>query len=531
MSPSYRNLSLIFLLFNISARWTVSSSASCGSTSGGPTDIPTVTLYGSGAYPWAETMIPWNCVYNIRDYLKTTSNVTEAFLNAQTDALQQTPPGGVIYFPADTYKITTLLPLSSNIVIRGDPTTTPAKSGKNPGKLSPATQFSCPLFSHYGVFSIGTNNSGVVNIDMDGCAIMLWPELGPNNQQFSWPTDFENYWFGATSITSLGKNKLVLSNLIHDVSFGYPSPSKPPQGQNIYPWSFSTAIACYSGENALVGNNLIAKANASTNIPITLQLRAQNHSMVNISTYYPTDNRYGIDVGRVLIGAVASAAVGNNGPCPNSWGSITPKCFPYLFPTGITVRDNYVYQNGRVGVSIASGIPDNAEIIGGGAQIYNNHVEVASNTTCWTVTGTTVTTGSDTNENRGYDIAGYGKNVTFNTGHIHNQFVPFGPYLTVDGEGILQQPGQNSAGLYDNFQYNDMSGSSSGAAIWYYDLLLSSTGIIANNIAGNPAEAFIGVWMERSQDQGMNFTAHNNTPAAQYCGGSPRKCVPIPVSN
>ena len=39
------------------------------------------------------------------------------------------------------------------------------------------------------------------------------------------------------------------------------------------------------------------------------------------------------------------------------------------------------------------------------------------------MTGTSLTTGADTNENRGFDIAGYGLNVSDNSGDISRQMV------------------------------------------------------------------------------------------------------------
>jgi hypothetical protein len=374
--------------------------ASCGSKSGGPTDSPAATQYGKGVYPWADSLVQWQCVYNIKDYPASSDDAS--FVAAQKDAVAG--GGGVIYFPAGSYSFTTNLMLASNVVIRGAPTTAPAKSGKNPGSLAPATKFLCPSRSHLGIFSLGANNTGVVNIDST-CAIMLWPELNPGGQTFSWPTDFENYWFGAKSINTLGGAKLVLGNLMHDISFGYPAPGRPASGQNTFPWVFSTAIAAYSMENALVANNLVRQSD-DIKSPVTLQLKAKNGTMVHVNTVYPTDDRYGIDVNVELIGAVSSAAVNPGGSCEPSWGSLTPQCFPWLFPLGIVIRDNYVHQNGRVGISFSSGLPKGSTTIGGGSQVFNNHVEVVAGTTCWTVDGTSVAGGSDTNENRGYNIFG-----------------------------------------------------------------------------------------------------------------------------
>ena len=79
-------------------------------------------------------------------------------------------------------------------------------------------------------------------------------------------------------------------------------------------------------------------------------------------------------------------------------------------------------MNGRVGISwsggdgVKEGVSGTA---GKGAVIYNNHVEVASGTYCYSVTGDKAATGHDTNENRGYNQCGYGSNVTQNTGIIN----------------------------------------------------------------------------------------------------------------
>jgi len=72
----------------------------CGSPSGGPTDAPTASLYGAGAYPWAEAMLPWACVYNVRDFAAASAD--ESFYLAQAAAVAG--GGGVVFFPAGTYK-------------------------------------------------------------------------------------------------------------------------------------------------------------------------------------------------------------------------------------------------------------------------------------------------------------------------------------------------------------------------------------------------------------------------------------------
>jgi hypothetical protein len=119
---------------------TTTAPTSCGSKSSGPVDLPTATFFGKGTYVWAETMILWNCVYNIKDYPSTTPD--KSFELAQAAASNN--GGGVVYFPAGTYKFNGHLYLNSSIAIRGVPTISKAKIGKLPGPLQPTTRFIFP---------------------------------------------------------------------------------------------------------------------------------------------------------------------------------------------------------------------------------------------------------------------------------------------------------------------------------------------------------------------------------------------------
>jgi hypothetical protein len=186
--------------------------STCGSPNGnkGPQDAPTASLYGAGVYPWADTLIPWACVYNIVDYA---GSPDDAFVAAQSAAVSG--GGGVVFFPAGVWKFTRNIPLESNVVIRGVPTTALAKQGKKPGPLSPTTIFECPDRMHQGILNIDPNATrlGVVNIDLSACAVMLWPGLLPV-QPPVWPAFLKAYWYGATAVSGLGSHKLVLSNKV-----------------------------------------------------------------------------------------------------------------------------------------------------------------------------------------------------------------------------------------------------------------------------------------------------------------------------
>ncbi|MCG8621340.1 MAG: hypothetical protein MJE68_04960, partial [Proteobacteria bacterium] len=265
----------------------------------------------------------------------------------------------------------------------------------------------------------------------------------------------KGYWWTAEDVIGMGQNKVVVGNKIHDVTYQHPNPDDS-SSKVIWPWSFSTAIASYSDNNTLVANNLIAKS--TTSMKTTLVLEGDK-----LTVPYPVDNRYGIDVNQVLMGGVIGKYMGHQ--CPAGQGKLVPSCFPWFFRRGLVIRDNYVYMNGRVGVNWSGG--GDGKTVGSGTQIYKNHVEVASGTTCWTFNGVKKVTGHDTNENRGYDQKGFENNVTMNTGHINRQKAADTPYMTVDGEGILMQAVNGNDGLRNLWYKNDLSGGSTGYLVFY----------------------------------------------------------------
>ena len=432
----------LLLLLDRNIEATVLNSATCGSSSGGPNDNPIAALYGNGTYPWADTLVNWSCVYNVKDY-------GGSFQSAQKAAVDN--GGGVVYFPAGTYSFTANIMLESNVVIRGEPTVAMAKKGTSPGSLSPKTVFKCTFGEHIGVFNADPKgeNFGIINVELDGCAVMFWPGLKSSSKSF------KSYWYTAEDVVGMGQNKVVVGNKIHDVTYQHPNPDE--SNSNItWPYSFSTALASYSDNNTLVANNLISKSTSTMKTTVVLDGQ-------KMEVPYLVDNRYGIDVNQILLGGVIGHYIGHQ--CPQDQGTLTPSCAPWYFRHGLVIRDNYIFMNGRVGVSW-SGSGD-GKTVGSGTLVYNNHVEVAAGTTCWSHNGVKKTTGHDTNENRGYDQKGYENNVTMNTGHINRQKAADTPYMTVDGEGILMQAVNGNDGLRNLWYKNDLSGGSTGYLVYY----------------------------------------------------------------
>eukprot|EP01043_Picozoa_sp_COSAG02_P045053 COSAG02_NODE_4082_length_5808_cov_3.266071_3_plen_611_part_00 len=456
-----------------------------------PTDNPVSALYGNGTYSWTDT-IPWDSVVSVADFVGD-------FSKAQDALLAKGNRGGVVYFPAGTYSFKQHIELKSGVVIRGAPTGSKmAKQGKKAGPLAPTTRFECPDRAHLGVFNAEANATGVgiVNVDLDGCAVMLWPALGDQ------PLSMKTYWYEAQSIKGMGSNKIVLGNRIRNVNYDDFSPKDSAWGKatsgssSPWPWSFSTAVAVYSDSNALVANNLLAQSTKSATMVTGAGKKVP----------YPYDNRYGIDVNKVLLGGAFGKLVpgASPGKCTDA-----QQHFPWSFRPGLAIRDNWVYGDGRVGISFSGG--GDGEVVGSGTQVIANHVEHKKGSTFWGFSPTHTPHGSDTNENRGYDQGGTENNVTMNTGHIHRQKIADSPYLTVDGEGILVQC-TNGNNQYNNlWQDNDLTGGTSGYIAYYGVNVVQNNQILRNKV--NPDQHIGFMNMDTSVDELHGNDCKGNTPA------------------
>jgi hypothetical protein len=156
----------------------------------------------------------------------------------------------------------------------------------------------------------------------------------------------------------------------------------------------------------------------------------------------------------------------------------TPSNDPFLFRTGVLIRDNWIYKTMRVGIIAA----------GQGLQVLHNNVLDKSGKQ-WGLdpTGQKQTTNSTTDEDRGVDWSGATVTISNNTLAVYPQvFVNAQTGLTtgydsVDGEGILIQ---------------ECCGGS----------LVTGATITANTITG--PNAYIGMYKVQNV---ANVTIENNT--------------------
>lgn len=206
-----------------------------------------------------------------------------------------------------------------------------------------------------------------------------------------------------------------------------------------WPYRFCTVIGLTAPINVHIGNNLIAPASKSFTTKVSFQTKRSGGTNFTGDLPFAYDNRYGI---------VLAAGSNNKNPPkaqdselhPVMWRALRSGDGPAV-GTNLSISSNYVFQNGRVGISWAAS-DNGGKDRGTGIRVTGNHVEVAAGTTCYSVEGRHLATGSDTNENRGYDQSGTGCFVQNNTAHINRQYVlnsdpPFkrSSYMTTDGEG------------------------------------------------------------------------------------------------
>ena len=379
----------------------------CGSPSGGPTDNPIAAKYGNNAYPWTEA-IKWDCVYNIQDFSGATMG--DRFQAARDAAAA----GGVIYFPAGTYRFNDNLYLNDGIVLRGE---TPAVTDAKSQDYSPPSQLVFPKYeprlsgngtpNETAFKKILTANSdrdsnlGLINLDINRAAISL------------------------VGNSETGNNKNIIVFGIGSNNVAEPDPNVPDLSFQAawmrFSYRFGTNIKLQAKENILVANNRINDAPTDNYEQPGYQVRSRDQK--SVVTYqdgskvpFNYTDHYGIVVNRSKSGGFQLAA--------------TPNSEPGLFRKGLVIRDNWVYHTMRVGIHAS----------GDGLVIQDNQITDNPRKTSWVhPTGLREPRGADTFENRAIDWSGWNVKVEGNEYEVYRHRILDSKYFSTDGEGILIQ--------------------------------------------------------------------------------------------
>jgi hypothetical protein len=410
--------------------------------------------------------------------------------------------GGVIYFPADTFRFGFDLIIPSGLVLRG---ATPAIPDALNDNYKPGTVFEFPKYepsfsgdgtpNNTAFKSIkgkeNARNIALVNLDINRAHIGFHPENwtdapGVNTK---WPVDinFNILVFG------------IRSNNVAIPDPGVPAPASgndPAQlGWQRYVWRFTSNIGLYVSRNGVVANCRVNDAPTdSYNQPGYILRSATNancwangQSKLNpdgSDAKFEYTDHIGIDLNRAKINKDgAGSGTGPNGKY-GIYGFVTfarPNQEPQLFAPGNEIRDCYVLKTRRVGIIAA----------GHGLVVDNNKVRDRLNKIAFIRANGQgcETNNSATHENRGMDVSGWNVTATRNDIEVQQHRIggPSG-YPSVDGEGILVQECCGGTEVKDyNFKFNKLTEASTGyIGLWkmrtMYNVHIDSNDLGCKNI-------------------------------------------------
>lgn len=378
---------------------------------GAPTDNPLAFL----KLPWTDAL-KWA---NALDVTKVEGGtLDEKLVNAQ--ALLAAKGGGVAFFPAGTHRFKESIRLLDGIILRGeDPRgITQAKHEK----YAPATVFEFPKYV-FAPEGDGTplatafkgivldapataSNCGVVNIAISRGHIHL-EEVAEGHR--------------------CGANRFVVGCVLRNAAQADPAVPYRDDGQKTwqrFTYRFGAAIILQAQANALVANNRLPKSgddNFAMN-GYVMQGRKKEQMTVD-GVVFDYDNRPGLYVNHQNIGGP-----GGNGP------DGTPESHPEGFRKGVVIRDNHIYNSGRLAIGFS----------GDGVECRGNVVRMPSDEWRPTATGRAVTFGSSTNDNRACEMRGWRWTVADNDYIVHRNWAWDRKYRINDGEGLMHEDHANS---------------------------------------------------------------------------------------
>jgi hypothetical protein len=373
-----------------------------------PTDNPVATHYGWTQYPWTDDIF-WGHVFNIADFPGST--LTGRFTAARNAA--SAVGGGVIYFPAGTYHFEDTIRLTNGIVLRGAAPTNGIFDARVAG-FDPPSKLVFPQYNPTFTGSGTPNSTAFKRItvaagDTDSNLGLVW-------------LDVNRAAINLQGAMNSGRNRNIVVFGVRNNNVAEASPDVPASFQpawSRYSYRFAANIRIQAYANVLVANNRL-------NDNITDNFNQPGYVVTNttsggLTTFtdgsrvpFHYGNHYGIVVNRSQSGGLNE----------------TPLTAPSLFRPGIVIRDNFVFHTMRVAIHAA----------GQGLIIRDNVVRDQSGKQWWTdPVGTRQASNSQTLENRAIDWAGWDVTITGNDYQVYRHLLNGGPYLSVDGEGILLQ--------------------------------------------------------------------------------------------
>lgn len=342
--------------------------------------------------------------------------------------------GGVIAFPAGTYRFANDLVLEDGIILRGaDPVD--SKDAKEEG-YNPPTRLEFPKYvpSMEGEGTpidtafrrvrvrdgAKTSGCGVVNVSINRAHI----DFAENEETHT-----------------AGSRRVVFGCKITNAAAADPHiPNKEYQQapHQRFTARHQAAINVYADADLFIANNRLPKSGDDNFLvkPYTLvkvhgtgqdfklgQDKPHEFLTLEEGVMFDYDNRPGIAANMFGIGAFGSGS-----------GNGTPETHPWGFRKGTIIRDNYIYCSGRSAIGFS----------GDGVYCGHNVIRYPNDVVRPTTTGLVLSDGSATNDNRAMTMRGYRWHADANNYEVHSNKTMGGGKIN-DGEGIMHENHANSS--------------------------------------------------------------------------------------
>ncbi len=376
---------------------------------------PTKNPLGRLGLGWTDKL-RWDLVVDIRTVAGDGEFWDERLEKAQDAVVAN--GGGVVFFPAGTYRFRGDIRLQGGVILRGaEPEGATAASDE---KFAPPSRLEFPKYTP-GFTGSGTPvdtafkglvlaepataaNCGVVHLSLNRGCIALAEADGHR----------------------CGANRFVFGCVLRNAAGVMAEVPNVQQNQPAwlrYTHKFRPAIRLHASENALVASNRIPKSGDDNFTMKEYPLLDRQQKLVPFDVEFDYDNRPGIYVNHHCIGGAGGS--GDDGtPETHSWG----------FRTGAVLRDNYVFNSGRCAIGFS----------GDGVVCSGNVIRFPKGLVRPTVTGVHCSYGSSTNDNRALEMRGWRWVVEDNDYEVHSNLCSDGKYRINDGEGLMHEDHCNS---------------------------------------------------------------------------------------
>lgn len=379
-------------------------------------DVPTTNPTASLQITWTNELA-WDNVVDIST-IDGSGKYWDQRLAAAQQQLTRHGQRGVIFFPAGEYHFENHIYLLDGVVLRG--ATPRGADSAHSEQYHPPTRFEFPRYqpSFKGAGTpIDTAFKGIY---------LKSPETAGHCGVVNVAINRGHIHFGESEDHRCGGKRIVFGCMLRNAAVA--DPRIPSKKVTQHAWQRFTsrhhaAIDVKGSQNILIANNRLPVSGDDNFIMKGFLLKPARGSADRYDVEFDYDNRPGLYVSHYCVGGVGGS--GKDG---------TPETHPWGFRRGIVIRDNYVFNTGRMSIGFG----------GDGTICANNMTRIQPNVWRPTVTGESATHGSSTNDNRAIEMRGWRWIVDGNDFVVHRNWCADRSYPINDGEGLMHEDHCNS---------------------------------------------------------------------------------------